>query len=77
MVYLILHCITLLQNWFQIQRGLSSGQQSYETDPSLYPVNKPIPKIESQSQCTGLKLLYNTDSKNRESIAMHSFKSVA
>ena len=40
---------------FQIQRGLSSGQQSYETDPSLYPVNKPIPKIEGQSQCTGNK----------------------
>lgn len=37
----------------QIQRGLSSGQQHYETDPSLYPVNKPIPKIEGESQCTG------------------------
>jgi hypothetical protein len=37
----------------QIERGLSSGQQHYVTDPDLYPVNQPIPKIESQSQCTG------------------------
>ena len=36
-----------------LNRGVSSGEQNYETDPSLYPVNQPIPKVESRAQCTG------------------------
>ncbi len=27
--------------------------QTYSTDESLWPINKPVPKIEGQSQCTG------------------------
>jgi xanthine dehydrogenase/oxidase len=27
--------------------------QHYKTDESLWPINKPIPKIEGQSQCSG------------------------
>ena len=37
----------------QIVRGVSSGSQTFETDPTLYPVNKPIPKLEGKVQCTG------------------------
>lgn len=29
------------------------GDQSYRTDETLWPVNKGIPKIEGQSQCSG------------------------
>lgn len=36
-----------------IVRGVSSGVQNYDTDPSLYPVNKPVEKYEARIQCTG------------------------
>ena len=36
-----------------ISRGISSGVQSYETDPDLYPVNQPVEKYEARLQCTG------------------------
>ena len=36
-----------------IQRGVSRGDQNYTTDPRLYPLGKPIPKLESRAQCTG------------------------
>ena len=36
-----------------ISRGISSGVQDYETDPDLYPVNKPVEKYEARLQCTG------------------------
>ncbi|XP_041981243.1 xanthine dehydrogenase-like [Aricia agestis] len=34
-------------------RGLSRGQQDFETDPTTYPVNQPIPKLEGVLQCAG------------------------
>ncbi|XP_011302811.1 indole-3-acetaldehyde oxidase-like [Fopius arisanus] len=36
-----------------LKRGLSSGKCDYETDESLWPYNKPIPKIESIYQTSG------------------------
>ncbi len=36
-----------------IPRGVSRGDQSYRTDPALYPLGQPIPKVESRAQCTG------------------------
>ena len=35
-------------------RPTSSGQQSYDENKSTWPLGKPIPKIESDAQCTGL-----------------------
>jgi xanthine dehydrogenase/oxidase len=37
----------------EIKREVSKGQQNYDTDPDLYPINKPIRKLESAAQCTG------------------------
>ncbi|XP_041981245.1 xanthine dehydrogenase/oxidase-like [Aricia agestis] len=34
-------------------RPLSSGQQEFDTDPKVYPLNKPIPKLEGIIQCAG------------------------
>jgi len=36
-----------------IERGLSSGQQSYDTDESMYPVSQPIEKVEGKWQTSG------------------------
>nr|XP_034832568.1 indole-3-acetaldehyde oxidase-like [Maniola hyperantus] len=36
-----------------IFRPLSSGIQSYQTDPSLYPLNKPVQKLEALLQSSG------------------------
>ncbi|KAJ0176229.1 hypothetical protein K1T71_008403 [Dendrolimus kikuchii] len=36
-----------------LQRPVSSGKQDYQTDPSLYPVNQPIPKLEGIIQSAG------------------------
>ena len=36
-----------------LERGLTSGQQSYDTDPSLYPVSEPREKIEARWQTSG------------------------
>ena len=33
--------------------------QHYETDPSLYPVNKPVEKYEARLQCTGEAIYVN------------------
>ena len=35
------------------KRPVSSGTQSFSTDPSEYPISEPIPKIESNMQVTG------------------------
>ncbi|BES97397.1 2 iron, 2 sulfur cluster Hypothetical protein [Nesidiocoris tenuis] len=34
-------------------RPVSTGKQDYETDQKLWPLNKPIPKIEAVIQCAG------------------------
>ncbi|XP_065224600.1 uncharacterized protein LOC135848592 [Planococcus citri] len=36
-----------------LSRPLSSGKQDFQTDPSLWPVNKPIHNINAISQCAG------------------------
>ena len=42
-----------------IIRDISSGTQHYETDPSLFPVNKPVEKYEARLQCTGEAIYIN------------------
>ena len=37
----------------KLERPLQQGSQEYQTDPSLYPVNKPVTKLESLAQCSG------------------------
>lgn len=36
-----------------LQRPVSSGSQDFDTDRNLWPLNKPIPKIEALLQCAG------------------------
>lgn len=38
---------------FLIQRELSSGKQDFDTDRKMWPVNQPMPKIESIYQTSG------------------------
>lgn len=44
-----------------ITRGVSSGSQTYETDSSLYPINKPVEKYEARLQCTGEAIYANDE----------------
>merc|ERR1719192_3278625 len=37
----------------KFERGLQQGSQKYEEDPSLFPVNKAVAKLESLVQCSG------------------------
>ncbi|CAD0197572.1 unnamed protein product [Chrysodeixis includens] len=41
-------------------RPVSRGQQMYETDPSTWPLNQPIPKMEGLIQCAG-EAVYTDD----------------
>ncbi|XP_039304251.1 xanthine dehydrogenase isoform X1 [Solenopsis invicta] len=36
-----------------LERGLSSGTQDYDTDKNMWPVNKPIPKLDAIKQTSG------------------------
>lgn len=36
-----------------LERGLSSGTHDYDTDKNTWPVNKPLPKMESIYQTSG------------------------
>ncbi|XP_076758274.1 uncharacterized protein LOC143427746 [Xylocopa sonorina] len=36
-----------------LERGLSSGKQDFDTDKNLWPLNQPLPKIESIHQTSG------------------------
>lgn len=36
-----------------IKRHTSKGTQIYDTDESLWPLNKPVPKLEALVQCSG------------------------
>ena len=47
-----------------LERGLTSGQQSYDTDPSLYPVSEPREKVEARWQTSG-EILYTGDTPVR------------
>ena len=37
----------------ELERGLSGGQQSYETDEDLWPVSEPREKVEAKWQTSG------------------------
>ena len=37
----------------ELDRGLSSGEQSWETDMSQWPVTQPVEKYEGKIQCSG------------------------
>lgn len=36
-----------------MKRHSSKGTQTYDTDESVWPLNKPIPKLEALVQCSG------------------------
>ena len=40
-------------NDITLERGLTSGKQSFETDESLWPVSQPIEKVEAKWQTAG------------------------
>ncbi|XP_068085795.1 uncharacterized protein [Anabrus simplex] len=40
-------------------RKLNTGKQEYDTDKSIWPLNKPIPKVEALIQCSGEALYVN------------------
>ena len=44
---------TLRSGGSVISRGVSKGTQNYNTDPSLYPLNQPLGKLEGKIQCSG------------------------
>jgi len=37
----------------ELPRGISKGSQSFKVNPDLWPMNKPIHKLEAKAQCTG------------------------
>ncbi len=37
----------------KLKRGISRGEQRFTTDPALYPLSKPVGKVEGRAQCTG------------------------
>ena len=42
-----------------LERPLSTGKQDYETNKSVWPLNKPVPKLEAATQCSGECLKYS------------------
>lgn len=36
-----------------LERPISTGKQDYETNKSVWPLNKPVPKLEAVTQCSG------------------------
>ena len=36
-----------------LERPLSTGKQDYETNKSVWPLNKPVRKLEAVAQCSG------------------------
>ncbi|XP_049875014.1 uncharacterized protein LOC126373077 isoform X1 [Pectinophora gossypiella] len=36
-----------------LERGVSHGTQTFDTDKKLWPLNQPIPKLEALTQCSG------------------------
>ncbi|CAK1583031.1 unnamed protein product [Parnassius mnemosyne] len=45
-----------------LERPLSSGTQTFDTDKSLWPLNQPVPKLEALAQCSG-EAKYSCDVK--------------
>ncbi|CAG9788136.1 unnamed protein product [Diatraea saccharalis] len=42
-----------------IKRHISNGTQSFDTDKTVWPLNKPVPKLEAQVQCSGEAVFAN------------------
>jgi hypothetical protein len=40
-----------------LERPVSTGKQDFETDKSVWPLNKPVPKLEAVTQCSGKSAL--------------------
>jgi xanthine dehydrogenase/oxidase len=36
-----------------LERPVSTGKQDFETNKSVWPLNKPVPKLEAVTQCSG------------------------
>lgn len=36
-----------------LERPISTGKQDFETNKSVWPLNKPVPKLEAVTQCSG------------------------
>jgi hypothetical protein len=36
-----------------LDRPISTGKQDFETNKSVWPLNKPVPKLEAVTQCSG------------------------
>ena len=49
----------------ELERGLSSGQQSYETDEDLWPVSEPRQKVEARWQTSG-EIQYTGDIPHKQ-----------
>ena len=49
----------------ELERGLSSGQQSYETDEDLWPVSEPREKVEAKWQTSG-EIQYTGDIPHKQ-----------
>ena len=41
-----------------LERPLSTGKRDYETNKSVWPLNKPVPKLEAVAQCSGECIKY-------------------
>lgn len=42
-----------------LERPLSTGKRDYETNKSVWPLNKPVPKLEAVAQCSGECIKYS------------------
>jgi xanthine dehydrogenase/oxidase len=53
-----------------LERPLSTGKQDYETNKSLWPLNKPVPKLEAVAQCSGECIKYPVCAVEHQSAGM-------
>lgn len=37
----------------EFDRPVSSGKQEFDTNPTVWPLNQPVPKVEALAQCSG------------------------
>jgi xanthine dehydrogenase/oxidase len=45
--------INLVSGGKILERPVSTGKQDFETNKSVWPLNKPVPKMEAVVQCSG------------------------
>lgn len=44
---------TMKSGALDLQRGLSSGKQDFDTDKNEWPIYQPVIKVEARAQCSG------------------------